>query len=382
MFDDIVSKIEDHGYEVTRWENSRIGAHSTDDDIEDMVDGIGLAFLVVRGGDAAGSGRSTSSMQRLLVGAGNMQGKMERNRVVLLVEDSVHDLESNVGLSTIPFSANQGDKLLDEILGRIRTVYPGHREPPQASTNGDASVVDPHVRQPILVQAQSAKLKVAWLFLAIVAIVAIIPLSRAFSSSADDETEAESPGPPATTQLSAGVIAGAMSGGSSSQVGGTTATVSPEPAAPNAPGDDDAVAVDRRSPTAPAADPGSSDLLPGSCVLDVSEGVLDAERVLCSGVGGVKIEGPPGPWHNVIDAVALDDGVIGSLDFELRSNGTTDGPPTIDLVPGSNELNAADSRFGVDVVRLWFSADNQHAHLIRRNGDVLEELTLTFLLDL
>jgi hypothetical protein len=79
--------------------------------------------------------------------------------------------------------------------------------------------------------------------------------------------------------------------------------------------------------------------------------------------------------------VAIGEGVVGQLEYELRNDGSTVGPSVVELPVGTTALNEQDALFGISTIILRFTANDQHVHLFRRLDAGGESATLTFSMD-
>jgi hypothetical protein len=120
--------------------------------------------------------------------------------------------------------------------------------------------------------------------------------------------------------------------------------------------------------------------LPATCVIDTRPGVLLPTEIPCEGIGGLTIEGYPGPWHNQISKVSMDTGVVGEL--LLARTGVAPTSSTVALEPGpERDVESSGSLSGVLEIRLQFSANGQRLRLHQGPAGGGNELTVTFSLD-
>ncbi|MGI9597925.1 MAG: hypothetical protein ACR2QK_17300 [Acidimicrobiales bacterium] len=353
--------LRSEGFKVVEEKSSPVGAHSTTDAIKEVLRGIDVVLLVVHKND--GVAGPMPPFERVLHDAKVIQQSLGDGKVVLLVEESVDGLPET-GLTHIRFPTSRADMILQDVVNKIGVTS----APP---------VRDLHVRIPMSEQAMSSALRVPWLLVLVVLFSAAIPLVVALNSilGGDDNGSA-----PAETTL--GVTAapsqpqpadpatGAEAGGQSTTQGDPAAGAAGAPAAAES------------EPAAPAATLGGANaLLPATCQVDLRKGSLLDNALSCQSSGQLVLEGLEGPWHNEIAAVAVDEGVIGQLQYELPASGLTNGPSVIDLTYGSIVLNPADAAFGVARLTLQFSANGQHVHLFRNPDGSGDFATLRFSLD-
>ena len=124
---------------------------------------------------------------------------------------------------------------------------------------------------------------------------------------------------------------------------------------------------------------GSIEGLPAFCVIETANDQLLPETISCDGIGGLRVEGHRGPWHNQIYELTSDLGVVGHIVTEPSAGVEIRVP----LEPvGEQLLEPLGSRFGVQRLELIFSANGQQVtlHQAGELGD--NEATLTFGLDL
>ena len=137
----------------------------------------------------------------------------------------------------------------------------------------------------------------------------------------------------------------------------------------------DAGGADQAVPASPSVTlGGANDLLPASCVIDLSKGTLLSQSVTCDGPGAVSLEGWDGPWHNEVAAIAVASGVVGEFSYE----GTDD---VLVLAGDAVVLDPEAASYGARQLSVTFSADDQHVHLFRNADGSGEFATLRFTLD-
>ena len=336
-----------------------------------------MAFLVIRPVDGKDVGGPVRPFQRIIREAGVIQGKLGMDRVMLLVDDSVKGISSDTGLGVIRFPTDSPDAIYDDVVAAIKFAFP-----PRAR--------DTAAHDPIRSQVRDEALRVPWILVAVVVLAAIVPISLAFSRIFRDGDGDRANGAEAAATVDGndndnstdgspggdgGEPGGGIFGGRGDTVvldgvaerldgfgGGLTASGGPAPAAPR---------VDISA---------GRELLPAICRIDTRGGQPLQEAIECDGAGEVVVDGWPGPWHNEIDAISMTDGVFGEVVMEPRADGTTVGPPIVNLKPGDVALNEADSRFGVQSITVRFSANGNKIRLHPRSRGI-DPATLTFTLD-
>lgn len=117
--------------------------------------------------------------------------------------------------------------------------------------------------------------------------------------------------------------------------------------------------------------------LPARCVIDTRRGVVVPETVTCQGIGGVRIEGFRGPWHNEFSTVEADLGVVAELFTEFGDN--VDG---VTLTPAAANDVPALGGDHVQQVVLVFTADGQQVTFAQRGADGGNTATLIFGIEL
>ncbi|MCP4224013.1 MAG: hypothetical protein GY773_11770 [Actinomycetia bacterium] len=116
--------------------------------------------------------------------------------------------------------------------------------------------------------------------------------------------------------------------------------------------------------------------LPARCVIETESGLLLPEVIVCEGVGGLTVDGHPGPWHSTIHQVLADIGVVG--DVVLGTPDSGDGG-RIDVEPGTEQqLDSADSTVGIQRLELFFSANGQQVVLKQTEADGGQVVTFTY----
>jgi hypothetical protein len=114
-------------------------------------------------------------------------------------------------------------------------------------------------------------------------------------------------------------------------------------------------------------------------VIETAKDRLLPETISCEGIGGLRVDGHRGPWHNEIYELTTDSGVVGDIVMESPAGGEDRQP----LEPAGEQLLAPlGSRFGVLRLELVFSANGQQVTL-RQDDDLGGNVaSLTFGLDL
>lgn len=355
--DPLINALREQGYQVTEQESPAVGAHSTGRSAQDLLNQVDMAFLVVREKDGLDTGGAVRPFQQLLREAGVMQGKMGMNRVVLLVENTVDGLSADSGVGYIRFPPERPGLVLNDVLNKIGAAFPSEER-------------DLHERVPIPTQARSSALRVPWLLVGVVLLAAAIPLIVALSNLLG--------GGGGDNDGSGTVVM--------SDVGDALSGAVPVTEAPAEPTDgEDTAAGPAVSPGAVPAGPsvvigGGDQVLPATCTLDMAKGSLLDDAIICQGAGQLQITNGDGPWHNELGAVVLGDGVVGELRYEPGGPRAADDL-LVDLGTGLVPVDIEAASFGVQNITLWFSADNQHVHLVPQGATDDQAATLTFTLD-
>ncbi len=413
-FAQLADGLRSEGFKVVEEKSSPVGAHSTAEAIEEVLDGIDVVLLVVHKND--GILGPSAPFERVMQDAEIIQQSIGAGQVVLLVEETVDGLPPTE-IEHVRFPTSRADMVLQDVVNKI-----GVPPAPEAR--------DLHARVPVSEQAMSGALRVPWLLVLIVLLSAAIPLAIVLNSLfADDgvdvvviqdvasaiETPPAASGtlPPAASGTLPPAASGTLppaapEGSTTTGVEGQFGAAVPDTIPPGAavspqvgvagvitlnrpPTESEATqpTVESGAVPQPAPDPASpsvtlgadNDLLPAVCEVDLERGVVLNAFEVCRDVGVLVTEGPTGPWHNNIRAVVVVEGVVGELYHELRSNGTTEGPPVVGLSTGVVVLNPSDAAFGVDRLVLRFSAHGQHIHLYPNADGSGEYVTLRFSLD-
>ena len=341
-FQPLIERLRSAGYQVTERSSSPIGAHGSSDDAE----GVDFVFLVVRDGDDVSAVGPVRPFQRVARDAGVLQGKVGMDRVILLVEDSVAGLTSDLGVGVMRYPKGHPEAAFENIRQRIERVSPApatgiHRK----LTMVERSRAD-NVFAPFLLFG----------FIALLALIGALVVASSWVGGEDgraeliDVTDALRPGAVTSAELAGG---GESSAGS--VVAGSDAGVAPDPASPS-------VALD-----------GDNQLFPATCEIILADGSAIPDATPCAGAGVLMRDGSAGPWHNELGLLALSDGVVGQLVYE-------DGQVQA-LEPGVIGVDENAVALGLSSVTLTFSASGQHVHLREGDGSRSRETTLTLQLD-
>ncbi len=369
-----------------------------------------MAVLVVTDNDPLSIESTDHRIQRILHAAGFLEARLARDRVCLLVEDAVDELQAPpVTQIRYPTGDPMGGK--GELVKFIQAQYPRvHR--------------DLHRQVPIREQAQSDELRMPWAMLIAVALAALIPivlLARSLGGGDDTETLAgvadsletgQLAGPAITDDSAAdasgesdaatddGLDVGAGSdaangGDAGAQLGESEGSSegsdggSAGQANDGSGTDDDANGTGQSgtesggdqsstSPTLTRTDPGatasrssSGELrLPAICTVDVRKSIELREAYVCDNGGVLVADGYFGPWHNEISEIALSTGATGTVLYELG----WEQP----LQSGNIVLDQDDAQYGVTSITVVFSAEGQHLHLYQRPERGGNAATMTF----
>ena len=366
-----------------------------------------MAVLVVTDNDPLSIESTDHRIQRILHAAGFLEARLARDRVCLLVEDAVNELQAPP-VTQIRYPTGDPMSGKGELVKFIQAQYPRvHR--------------DLHRQVPIREQAQSDELRMPWAMLIAVALAALIPIVLLARSLGGDDTETlagvsesldsgQLAGPSVSDDSGAGAASagaeadsddgldvgadstaagsgdGAQLGeseGSSvgsdggSAAGGTAADGS------NTGGTDSSGGGNDQSSTPPTLSRGdgsngsatnsttqSTVRLPAVCTVDVRKSLVLLDSYACDNGGVLITEGFEGPWHNEISEVALSTGTTGTLVYEAAGE--------LPLQSGNIVLDQDDARFGVNTITVIFSAEGQHLHLFQRPERGGQSATMTF----
>jgi hypothetical protein len=342
-FKQLAEKLRSRGLRVVEEQSSPIGAHDTGAAIRQAVGRYDVVLLGVLKEDRHAD--PSEPYARILRDAQVIEGALGPGRVVLLVEETVEALP-DTHFARIRFPSARADMVLDDVVNKI-TV---------ATAKPAVAEKDPHVQVPVMSQVKSSELRVPWFLVLVVLLAAAIPLVVATCAGGDDDAD-----------LSLVRLDG-LGGVVDRQVSASRSGVDV---------DAEQSAADRAAtPAAPAATLGAgNELLPTSCVIDLSKGEVLVESVICDGPGGLIIEGWEGPWHNSLLAVAVAEGAVGRVRYESTDR------EQIDLVGDLVVLDPEAAAFGVQQVTVTFSAGGQHLHLFEAVDGSGRFATLTFTLD-
>ncbi len=358
-----------------------------------------MAVLVVTDNDPLSIESTDHRIQRILHAAGFLEARLARDRVCLLVEDAVNELEAPpVTQIRYPTGDPMGGK--GELVKFIQAQYPRvHR--------------DLHRQVPIREQAQSDELRMPWAMLIAVALAALIPIVLLARSLGGDDTDtlagvagsldagqlagpsvsedsatgaaASDDGldvgaePDATGELDEGAQLGGNEGSSAGSDGGGASGQANDSSDGTGAADSGNDGQLSTSPTLTRDDSGEPATrsttsggvgLPAVCTVDVRKSLLFRDAYVCDNGGVLVTEGFEGPWHNEIAEVALSTGATGTLVYE--------GGGELPLQSGNIVLSDADAQFGVNTITVIFSAEGQHLHLYQAPGRGGNAATMTF----
>jgi len=373
-----------------------------------------MAVLVVTDNDPLSIESTDHRIQRILHAAGFLEARLARDRVCLLVEDAVNELQAPpVTQIRYPTGDPMGGK--GELVKFIQTQYPRvHR--------------DLHRQVPIREQAQSDELRMPWAMLIAVALAALIPivlLARSLGGGDDTETLAgvadsletgQLAGPSVSDDSAAGASGstdaetadgldvgagsdstgagddgaqlGGSEGSSAGSDGGSAADQATGASGDGAGSDGDSNGTGQSTsgdgdqsstpPTLSRTDSGDSATqspsgtvrLPAVCTVDVRKSFVLRDAYVCDNGGVLVAEGFEGPWHNEISEVALTTGVTGTLVYEVGGE--------LPLQGGNVVLDQTSARYGVNTITIIFSAEGQHLHLYQRPERGGRSATMTF----
>ncbi len=385
-----------------------------------------MAVLVVTDSDPLSLESTDHRIQRILHAAGFLEARLARDRVCLLVEDAVNELQAPpVTQIRYPTGDPMGGK--GELVKFIQAQYPRvHR--------------DLHRQVPIREQAQSDELRMPWAMLIAVALAALIPIVLLARSIGGDDDTATMAG--VTDALESGQVAGpqieqdsgaagaAASAGADGDLGGDANTngavegaqlggndgavtgsdggsAADQSGAGAGAGTDGGAAVGNGSGGSTGADTGGSTgtgggdgettsptltrpdnsgsaaggstsagqsaRLPAICTIDVRQSLILQSTYVCDNGGRLVTEGYDGPWHNEISEVALATGATGTLVYERAGD--------LALAAGNVVLDQDEAQYGVNTITVVFSAEGQHVHLYQLPSRGGNAATMTFTLD-
>lgn len=367
-----------------------------------------MAVLVVTDNDPLSIESTDHRIQRILHAAGFLEARLARDRVCLLVEDAVNELQAPP-VTQIRYPTGDPMSGKGELVKFIQAQYPRvHR--------------DLHRQVPIREQAQSDELRMPWAMLIAVALAALIPivlLARSLGGGDDTDTlagvadsldsgqlagpsasddsgagAAASAGADADDELDVGADSNATGSGNGAQLGesegssvgsegGSATDTSGNGAAASNGGDDGSGTGTDRSSTPPTlsrntgsdntsaqSSTSSSIRLPAICTVDVRKSLLLLDAYVCDNGGVLVTQGFDGPWHNEISEVALSTGATGTLVYETGGE--------LPLQSGNVVLDQDAAQFGVNTITVIFSAEGQHLHLFQRPERGGSAATMTF----
>jgi len=353
------------GYSVSVRPSSAVGAHSSGQAAQDSLTGVDLALLVVRQDDDNGGVGPVRPFQGIVREAGLIQGKLGMDKVVLLVEENVTGLAADPGVSVIRYPAGWPDAVLSDIVAKVKELFPPaepgiHQKLARVERSNPDSLLMPFVLIGVVLLAALLG-----------ALIAAVRLSGGGGSDEAtarllDVTDALRAG-----TLGIGPAPSEGTGGTTTEstvVEGTTGTLD----SGGSLGDSVEEGAALAGPTAVPG--GSNQLFPATCQIDLSRDSLLDDAVLCSGGGQLILDGPDGPWHSDLGAVAVGDGVVGRLVYQKDGS-------DLALTSGIVVLDSARAVSGVSMLTMSFSAEGQHFHLMQppENGGAVA--TLTFSLD-
>ena len=362
----LIKGLEDQGYRVTERTSSPIGAHGSTQDLNQMLDGVDVAFIAVRDSDDLNAIGPVRPFQRVARDVGLLQGQLGVERVVLLVESAVDGLSSDLGVSVLRLPAGGPDQAIDQIVQRIGAIDP--------ALVRSATVESESPQQQIGIGRRLSSIEehgadTTWVPFALLGVIGLLALLGAIllavSLVRSDDGEDQAAGDGRVELLD--VTDSLRTGGSAPSGVGSIGV-----AGSSAPNEEGLVEGAGPDPAGPATG-GDNQLLPASCEIDLSKSSLLDSATECDGAGVLVLDGSDGPWHNELVAVALSDGVVGELDYE--------GGGRQPLDAGVVALDRSEAAFGVESIRVSFSAAGQHVHLFADPDGSGREATLTLRLD-
>jgi hypothetical protein len=302
------------------------------------VDGIDLAVVVVARSDRRVDLLTSRRLNHLV---GVLQGQLGFGRVLVLTENEIESFLHGSGVTEVRYDRGNIRARFPQVGALLEDLLDGS-EPPDRSPPFEegrsiwhrVGFVEDGVPPEMLVSGG------VLLFLVVVLIVTAWQFAGgAASSSGGDD------GPSAGTETDDAVILGDA----------------PDPAGPEA----------------TIGSNGESGALPASCTIDTSDGMVLGDVVPCEGIGGLRVEGNSGPWHQQLGSVVADPGVVGHVELE------GDSPPVTKPVTAAEEVVVLDGvQIGVRAVHLQFSADGQQVRFRSATGRGDQQAVLTFSLEL
>lgn len=348
-FQDLLEGLRRSGHQVTERTSSPVGAHNSPQATAEVLNDVDVGVLVVRQADEHGNGPQRP-FQGITRDAGVMQGRIGMDRVLLLVEDSVNGLSSDPGISVVRYPAGRPDAALPELVERIRTIVPA----PDRGIHEKLAVVE---------RSRADNLMMPFLLLGVVVLVAALGAMAVAATVAGRDDD----GSVRLLDVSEALRSGTTlegNGGSEDDFSSGLPAATPDFGS-------DGESGPGVAPSGPSSRVGgSNELFPAICEVDFRAGLILDERIVCSGIGVLVLEGWAGPWHNDIQSVILSDGATAVVVYE--SNGRT-----VELVSGVNSLDSGAAAFGVDHLRISFSAEGQHVHLVGAGGSDAPSATFT-----
>lgn len=363
------------GCVVTERTSSPIGAHSSSEDASDLLDSVDMAFLVVREADDVRSVGPVRPFQRVARDVGIIQGKLGMDRVVLLVEDDVDGLSSDLGVSVMRLSADGPESAAADILQRVRRVVPD-RAPLTPE-------VEPgiHERLSRIERSRADNEIMPFVLFGVVALAALLgALFIGFSLLRGGGGGGGGDGGELDDVAAAGEGRARLIDVSSSlRTPGSGGEAVAAPSAGDSAGSivsaDETPSLAAPDPSGPSAAFGGTDQrFPATCVVDLAKASLLDSASDCAGAGVLVLDGSAGPWHNDVVAIALSDGVAGEVVYER-----TGAIESLDS--GLVVLDQTEAGFGLRTLTVSFSAPGQHVHLLDSLDQGAREATLTLRLD-
>jgi hypothetical protein len=337
------SDLRDHlvsvGWQVDLFDPTPHGGGGRPEEALPLLEGLDLAVLM-----APSEARGSAITTRLVYLTGVLRGALGDRRVVVMVERDADSLVHGAKGPEIRYQ--RGDirsrfSHIDSILDGVQAEGQTSMLAPWLARLG---VVDGRVPPELLVGLGAA--------LVVLALFGVLGVQVFGSSATVASIDPAAPEATSSTTTVGDQAPGVTSGGGATASGGLVAPV------PDVGGE------------------GRVAQLPALCVVDLGPDVTLPAVIGCDGIGGLRVEGDTGPWHERVYHVELDAGVAGDL--------VTGSPATGDAerVPLPSQARSVLAGSEVRRLELIFAADGQQVRVEEPAEDGGAVLTLVFSLDL